>query len=271
MRHFWIVCSIFAVAATMGHAQTNGFAPAELPPAGFEGREYTDSRGCVFLRSSFGGEITWVPRYGPDRLPVCNGAAQAEMVTETVDPAVDAPATQALAAPAPETQPRATPSERQVPARASRQTTLPRADASGRHPSCPASAPFGQLVDTTLGRPLVRCVSSPSLFLAPVHNGRSFDPNAPIALPDGGQHSAQHAPGRSGSSMGNLVQVGSFVVPSNATRLRARLVHIGLPARVSAWSGYNVVTLGPFASPTEAQYALGSVREMGFNDAFIRR
>ena len=278
MRHIWIGCAIAAAVATMGHAQTNGFAPAELPSADFEGREYVDSRGCVFLRSTFGGQVTWVPRYGPDRQPVCNGTPDGDTVQAEVAPEVTVPApvmqtqpVEMAATPAPQAPPRATPPARRTPARSTRQRAVPKADASGRHPSCPASAPFGQLVDTTLGRPLVRCVTSPALFLAPVHNGRSFDPNAPIALPGGDQQSERRAPLHSSATRGSVVQVGSFSVPSNATRLRARLLNSGLPANVYATRGYDVVTLGPFASPTEAQYALASVRGMGFSDAFIRR
>ncbi|WP_170207055.1 hypothetical protein [Roseinatronobacter monicus] len=95
MKSFWIALGVAAAVASMGHAQTNGLDPAELPPAGFEGREYVDSRGCVFLRSTFGGEVTWVPRYGPDRQPVCNGTpsadAIADMVTEEEAPVAEAP------------------------------------------------------------------------------------------------------------------------------------------------------------------------------------
>ncbi|MGL4412948.1 SPOR domain-containing protein [Roseinatronobacter monicus] len=288
MKSFWIALGVAAAVATMGHAQTNGLDPAELPPAGFEGREYVDSRGCVFLRSTFGGEVTWVPRYGPDRQPVCNGTpsadAIADMVTEqqapiaeaavadappAEEPVVEFPRTETRTAPVPVPQPRAAAPVRQTPARTQRRPALPRADASGRHPSCPASAPFGQLVDTTLGRPLVRCVTSPALFLDPIHNGPSYDPHAPIALPDGGQQQrGQVAPAH---SSGNRVQVGSFNVPANASRLRARLQNAGLPAQVHRARGYDVVTLGPFGSASEAHAALGSVRGMGFSDAFIRR
>lgn len=285
MKRFWIALGVIAAVATMGHAQTNGLNPAELPPAGFEGREYVDSRGCVFLRSTFGGEVTWVPRYGPDRQPVCNGAPSADVVAAPVaepstpeepvaeatapeEPEAEAPRAESRIAPVPVPQSRAAAPVRQTPARTQRRPALPQADASGCHPSCPASAPFGQLVDTTLGRPLVRCVTSPALFLDPIHNGPSYDPHAPIALPDGGQQRGQVSPAR---NSGNRVQVGSFAVPANANRLRARLQNAGLPAQVHRARGFDVVTLGPFGSASEAYSALGSVRGMGFSDAFIRR
>jgi hypothetical protein len=286
MKTFLKVFGLAVMVASTGQAQTNGLGPAELPPAEFEGREYVDSRGCVFLRSTFGGEVTWIPRYGPDRQPVCNGTPSTEVQADVTqdDPTPDVLAQpdpapevddvsiqeQAIAEPAPAPVAQSRPA---APARATtrqRKPALPRADASGRHPSCPTSAPYGQLVDTTLGRPLVRCVTSPALFLDPIHNGPGFDPNAPIALPDGGQHHGQKTSHRPVGAYGAVVQVGSFANPSNATRLRARLLNSGLPAQVHRSQGFDVVTLGPFSSATSAQSALGMVRQMGFSDSFIR-
>lgn len=281
-------------------AQNNDLAPAELPPPDFEGREFVDSRGCVFLRSTFGGEVTWIPRYGPDRQPLCDGeptfaeqpeapeedpaelAEQPEAPEEEPAEQAEAPAPTPAPTPvparvAPVPQPEAAPAPRRTAAAPRTRTQrLPRADASGRHPSCPATAPYGQLVDTTLGRPLVRCVTSPRLFLTPIVDGGVHDPHAPIPLPDGSHarpHSQPTAPRASAprAASGNVVQVGSFRVPDNATRLRARLQHAGLPARVHAAQGFHVVSVGPFASQHDAHGALSRVRGMGFSDAFLRR
>ncbi|SFP76273.1 SPOR domain-containing protein [Tranquillimonas alkanivorans] len=46
-------------------------APLEAPPAGFEGRQFVDSRGCVFVRATINDEVSWVPRLTAERELLC--------------------------------------------------------------------------------------------------------------------------------------------------------------------------------------------------------
>lgn len=72
--------------------------PAELPPSGFSGEQYVDSRGCVFIRAGYGGQETWVARVNRDRQPLCG-----------FEPTFDAGGGNTAVAAAPEPRPAQTP------------------------------------------------------------------------------------------------------------------------------------------------------------------
>lgn len=62
------LAGVWAISA-VGQAMMTG--PAEMPPLSFEGREYVDSKGCVFIRAGMDGNVVWVPRVDRNRDPVC--------------------------------------------------------------------------------------------------------------------------------------------------------------------------------------------------------
>ena len=45
--------------------------PAELPPAGYTGLQYVDSRGCAFIRAGTAAKPVWVPRVSAGGAPMC--------------------------------------------------------------------------------------------------------------------------------------------------------------------------------------------------------
>jgi hypothetical protein len=79
----------------------------------------------------------------------------------------------------------------------------------------------------------------------------------------------------SGQNLGAIfVQIGTFGNPANVQNAGVSLSAMGLPVakRRSISGGSEVVTVyaGPFASTSDAQAALGMVRNAGFGDAFLR-
>ena len=70
--------AIAVIAGSMGvgaavHAQSlkNVAQPNEYPPASYKGRQFVDSKGCVYIRAGVDGSVTWVPRMSRDRKVLC--------------------------------------------------------------------------------------------------------------------------------------------------------------------------------------------------------
>ncbi|MGI3168610.1 SPOR domain-containing protein [Pseudooceanicola sp. C21-150M6] len=60
-----------ALAAGGAAAQSRKDGPAEYPPASFSGKQYVDSRGCVYIRAGVNGATQWIPRMTRARQVVC--------------------------------------------------------------------------------------------------------------------------------------------------------------------------------------------------------
>ncbi|WP_397542458.1 SPOR domain-containing protein [Roseovarius salis] len=58
-------------AATVQAQSSDKIVPAEFPPDGYQGRQYVDSKGCVFIRAGVDGNVTWVPRMTRSREHIC--------------------------------------------------------------------------------------------------------------------------------------------------------------------------------------------------------
>jgi hypothetical protein len=95
------------IAAALGlawPAMAELIRPAELPPAGYAGQQYVDSRGCLFMRAGTPGNVLWLPRVTRDGVPLCGNPPSGRRVpvmeegASTDLPAAD-PAPEAAAAP----------------------------------------------------------------------------------------------------------------------------------------------------------------------------
>lgn len=93
------IAASFSLGAVGVQASSDGFVPAEFPPASYAGRQYVDSRGCVFIRAGIDGNVTWVPRVTRSRKAICG-------FQPTFAPQAAAPSTPKVTAAATPTKPK---------------------------------------------------------------------------------------------------------------------------------------------------------------------
>jgi hypothetical protein len=98
-----VVAAVFGAGSAQAQSVARVGGPANLPPSGFEGQQWVDNRGCVFLKAGYGGQVNWVPRVGRDRRAMCGypptGTTRAAIEVAT-EAEMAAPAAVAEAAPA---------------------------------------------------------------------------------------------------------------------------------------------------------------------------
>lgn len=134
-----VLLASFGVTGLYAQTIDRNAAPAEFPPASFQGNQYVDSTGCVFIRAGIDGNVTWVPRVSRSRQQVCG--ARPTLAGQAAAPAATQPAATAQpvqivprAAPAP----RQTTTQQPMPTVA---TTITRRPAAAPQATQPRRAP----------------------------------------------------------------------------------------------------------------------------------
>ena len=173
-----ILASVLGAFGALAQSAGDIGGPRELPPPGFAGQQYVDSRGCVFLRAGMAGRVTWVPRVDRDRRAMCGYPPSTGGRAVAAAEAEPAPAPTPAPAPAPRRVAAAEPPESSyvpAPVRVARPAaapmapvvaaapvtaplTVPRATAGGqRRIACSTAAPVAQRLPLTNGGTVVVC------------------------------------------------------------------------------------------------------------------
>lgn len=251
-----VVAALLSAGAVQAQSLSRLGGPANLPPSGFDGQQFVDARGCLFMRAGFGANVTWVPRVDSGHNPICGypptfAAATLQAVEKAMapDPEAAPPDVAAPAAP--------------VPAPA----TIPKPPKGYRlawtddrlNPLRGIGTAEGQAQQDRLW---TRQVPAQLVAATPRVAGK---PAARVAV------STMSAPE---GDLRAFVQVGSFGDPANARRAGETLAALGLPVATGRLTRQGkvltVVYAGPFSAADTARAGLAAARAAGFGDAVLR-
>lgn len=86
-----VIASSAGLGAVNAKSLRSAGEPAEFPPASYKGKQYVDSRGCVYIRAGIDGNVTWVPRVARNRKVICGYKPSLAKSQTTAAPVLAAP------------------------------------------------------------------------------------------------------------------------------------------------------------------------------------
>ncbi|MCR8826199.1 SPOR domain-containing protein [Pseudosulfitobacter koreensis] len=173
-----VAIAVIAMSASVGagHAQSlsrGEVLPAEFPSASYKGKQYIDSKGCVFIRAGIDGNVTWVPRVNRSRNLICGQTPTQGASTAAAAPAATRAPEQITIAPTPApapaprrvtTAPAPKPAPQAVVRRAPAPTPAPRrvvATAPKPAAAAPVAAPAAKTVPAAKPAPARTATATP--------------------------------------------------------------------------------------------------------------
>lgn len=157
------------LSAVQAQNLRNAQPPAEFPPSSYQGKQYVDSRGCIYIRAGVDGNITWVPRVSRDRKQVCGykPSLGGQQVAAAAPPRPSAKPTLITVEPSPSAATVTAPKPAAAPA--PRQSAAPRRTVSAPAPArTPSAAPKPTVYSNPSPAPARTATASPPSPFAPL-------------------------------------------------------------------------------------------------------